>query len=164
MPEIDMIVALWNRDTAKKQAGFNADRIRLLNEALQACQAQFGTILKPGQKIKGIFLAPEYYFASEHAGQVERYGSLNERCLTETGKDFIVQSLLTASKTYPQILLIPGTVAWKKSLTRTPDQEFKRNPETYRRTNIAKTQTRQDSVYNAINTNYLSGGATGGYL
>ncbi len=164
MPEIDMVVALWNRDTATKQAGFNPDRLRLLNDALQACQAQLATILKPAQKIKGIFLAPEYYFARENAGQVERYGSLNERCLTETGKDFIVQHLLTVSKTYPQVLLIPGTVAWKKSVTRTPDQEFKRDPETHRRTNIAKTQTRQDSVFNAINTNFGIGGSRGGYL
>jgi hypothetical protein len=140
MPEIDMIVALWNRDTGSKQTGFNPDRLRLLNDALRACQSQFGTILKPSQKIKGLFLAPEYYFACENAGQVARYGSLNERCLTETGKDFIVQSLLTVSKTYPQILLIPGTVAWKKSLIRTPGQEFKRDPQTYQRTNIAKTR------------------------
>ncbi len=164
MPEIDMVVALWNRDTAKKQTGFNPDRLRLLNEALQACQAQFATILKPSQRIKGIFVAPEYYFARENAGQVQRYGSLNDRCLTETGKEFIVQHLLTVSKTYPQVLLIPGTVAWKKSLNRTPEQEFKRNPETYQRTTIAKTQTRQDSVFNAIRTNFNNGGARGGYL
>ena len=71
------------------------------------------------QEIKGIFVAPEYYFAkSNTVGDVRQY-SYEER------KDIEKEiAKLSAAYAYKDILIIPGTISWKKN---TPPPENNNN-------------------------------------
>jgi hypothetical protein len=165
MPEIELAVALWNRDTFKKQMGTNPQRVQALQDAIEACDMQFGRILNRNQAIKGIFLSPEYYFAGDKAGLGKADGSFHERCISEADKDGIVASMLALSRRFPKVLIIPGTIAWSKSLVRAPGQEFKRDPETNQRTAVLKTTaTRIEALRTTLQASYNAGGSVGGRM
>jgi hypothetical protein len=164
MPPIDIVVAIWNRDTHTKQMESNPTRLLGLSAALRACEMQFARILGTQQRIKGIFVAPEYYFAADKAGKVLMDGSFNERCVSETMKDHIVSKLLGQSKLYPSVLMIPGTIAWAKPLQRRPGDEFKRDLATNQRTTVLKTQTRTESLKRSLEGSLNTNGAGGGRL
>ncbi len=68
-----------------------------------------------GEKCAGIFVAPEYMFAREYAGsyKVENEWEVIEYGLGEEEKDFILEELMSLSKEFPKILIIPGTIAWQ---------------------------------------------------
>ena len=165
MPEVEIVVALWNRDTPKKQWAYNGDRLQHLRTAIEACNPQLNRILKPNQPIKGIFIAPEYYFAANQAGTGMTNGSFHERGISEADKDMIVNHMLSLSKSFPKLLLIPGTIAWKKSVMRAPGQEYKRDPQTYQRTTVLKTTpSRLHSLLNTYNASIVAGGSRGGLM
>jgi hypothetical protein len=164
MPPIDLNVALWSRATDKRQFDINEKRLEDLREALGACQSFFARVGK-GQNVRGLFVAPEYFFAATNAGLADR--SFHLRGVIETEKDYIVQQLLAISKKpeFRGVLIIPGTIAWWKSLDRTPDQNFKRDPATNERTRQLKADISADgrkrSVSNAIDKARRAGAGTG---
>jgi hypothetical protein len=164
MPDIEMAAAIWNRDTHENQFDVNTNRIKALKGALQACERQFGRILKPQQRIKGIFVAPEYFFAAPLSGRGDGTGSFHLRGVDQDAKDHIVAQLIAVSKLYSKVLLIPGTIAWWKPLNRRPQDEFKRDRSTNERTNVLKTQTREHNVKQALYDNYMAGGSRGGRI
>lgn len=165
MPAMNMVVALWNRDTQKKQMGTNPERIQQLKAAVSACDIQFARILKANQAIRGVFVAPEYYFAGDKAGIGQAGGGFHERCIDETAKDFLVAEMRTLSRKFPKVLLIPGTIAWSKSLQRAPGQEYKRDPQTNLRTNVLKTTPdRITNVGQTLQASINAGGTVGGLL
>ena len=53
-----------------------------------------------------IFVAPEYYFKR----------TLTQRCLTKGERDRTRTAMSALAQTMPNLLLIPGTVAWRKPL------------------------------------------------
>lgn len=57
-----------------------------------------------------IFVAPEYYFSNQRHS--------NDRFYLKEVKQFIVTRLSALAKKYPKMLIIPGTVLWKKSAYR----------------------------------------------
>ena len=59
---------------------------------------------------QSIFVAPEYYFSNQrHA---------DDRFYSKDVKQFIVSRLSALAKKYPRMLIIPGTILWKKSAYR----------------------------------------------
>jgi hypothetical protein len=53
-----------------------------------------------------IFVAPEYYFKR----------TLTQRCLTKVERDQVRTAMTNLAQSHPHLLLIPGTVTWKKPL------------------------------------------------
>jgi hypothetical protein len=81
---------------------------KAVGEAWQAILLQMQS--KPVPFYQSIFLAPEYFFSNQrHA---------NDRFYSKDVKQFIVSRLSALAKRYPKILIIPGTVLWKKSAYR----------------------------------------------
>nr|BFD32547.1 hypothetical protein GTC16762_21650 [Pigmentibacter ruber] len=58
------------------------------------------------QGIRAILLAPEY-FLSKSAGK---------KIITRDEKIFIEKEIIEISKSYKKILLIPGTISWKRNI------------------------------------------------
>jgi predicted amidohydrolase len=56
---------------------------------------------------QSVFLAPEYYFSNQRHS--------NDRFFSQDVKRYIVSRLRTLARQYPEILIIPGTVLWKKN-------------------------------------------------
>jgi hypothetical protein len=158
MAQLDLAVALWNRNTYRKQMDQNPTRLQRLQEAVAACDMQFARVAKPNAAISGIFVAPEYYFAANKAGVAKADGTFYNRCVDEAAKDAIVADLLALSKKFPKMLLIPGTIAWSKSLVRKAGDEFKRDDQNQRTTTKKTTATRMDAVQNSLKGGYNQGG------
>lgn len=74
--------------------------------------------LDAARSVWNIFVAPEYSFASpvKH----NNHASGDARHLSEGAKVDIEDWLKTLSVQHPKTLIFPGSIAWKKSLTRPP--------------------------------------------
>lgn len=73
-----------------------------------------------GQTPWGIFVAPEYLFAYPSKGDNHAYG--DQRHLNENDKTNLLKRLEEKSKNCPGLVIIPGTVAWEKTLWRPDDR------------------------------------------
>lgn len=119
MPTLELRVAVWTVDTFTGYEFASSvftmsttleERLGLLREALDAAWKGFR---KPGNSTESpylnVFLAPEYLFVR----------APNARVLTMGEADVIECAIRDLSK---GMLLIPGTVVWKKPLDREADQ------------------------------------------
>jgi hypothetical protein len=95
----DAYIAIWHLNTRVDTAG--GAKLVAADQAFSRLGAQPGDIQ--------VFAAPEYYFAKS-GDKILGYSAAE--------KDQIKQSLLQLSATYPDVVLIPGTVAWKEELKR----------------------------------------------
>lgn len=81
-----------------------------------------------------LFVAPEYYFSvSDRAHAME-----------QAEKDRIVGFLKALSSQYPSLVLVPGTIAWKKPLNRSEAQKYKKG------TTIEKDESRMQKFMKRI--------------
>ncbi len=81
------------------------DRIeKAVKEAWDAIKLQMQR--DPHPFYQSVFLAPEYYFSNQRHS--------NDRFFAQDVKRLIVSRLRTLARQYPKILIIPGTVLWKK--------------------------------------------------
>jgi hypothetical protein len=64
-----------------------------------------------------LFVAPEYLFAASDAAHA----------VPQDTKVTIVQSLMALSGRYPNLLLVPGTIAWKKPVVRSKEKMYKKS-------------------------------------
>lgn len=120
-----MLVALWGRSNAVKHLEReNGARITLLQQALVAVRKQAQALLLPDRPSpKALFVVPEYYITQVHGGEWEgtaQKGGFVPRSISEEEKERVLQQFLKLSRQFPEILIIPGTVAWKKPLDRSP--------------------------------------------
>ncbi|MFO0891726.1 MAG: hypothetical protein U0790_21605 [Isosphaeraceae bacterium] len=131
--------------------------------------------------MKGLFVAPEYYFARAKMGQWSGSSQkFKTRSIDQDKKDHIVKELREISKRFPGIAIIPGSIAWEKPLDR-PANEFRKNRFTGELTTTLKTTDRrakaiqhvkavgdlgmgnqtkgntkaEETIWDVINTNYL---------
>ncbi len=90
------------------------------------------------------FVAPEYYFASPKMGKwSDSQDRFRGRPIEQRDKETLQAQLLKLSEQYPDIVLVPGTIAWRKPLDRPAGETLKKNPVTGLRTGIAKTTDRR---------------------
>jgi hypothetical protein len=139
-----MLVGLWSRNTPDVHHGGLSTLVRasILEDALdRMTQVTEQQSVPRGQKIRGIFVAPEYYFSNTYSGTVAM-GGMQERSLSEQDKEAVVASIEGISARHPGILIVPGTVAWKKSFARTGEYRFKKDKATGQRTTELKTISR----------------------
>ena len=79
-----------------------------------------------------MFVAPEYLFARSDTAHL----------ITEAEKREVVLRLQALSRHWPELVLIPGTIAWKKPAVRPVDERFRKDPQTGKRTGSEKTRDR----------------------
>lgn len=65
------------------------------------------------QKIRGILIAPEYFFSSQYRLPNSQG---NTRQVSEKKRDKIDRELQKLSEQFPSILIVAGTIAWSKKL------------------------------------------------
>lgn len=65
-----------------------------------------------------LFVAPEYYFAR----------SSGMHAISELEKRQLVGRLAAFTSDYPRLILVPGTIAWRKPIHRPQSQMRKRDP------------------------------------
>ncbi len=117
---MDFIVGLWSVTTAVPSftsATIN-QRINDLESAVDELAVQVAMASFPvDQKIRGIFVAPEYFLAHQDAEKVVS-SQVTERTISVGERDACVQQLCALSTLHPHILIVPGTIAWKKTFAR----------------------------------------------
>jgi hypothetical protein len=95
-------------------------------ELVEECLAALAQVIKldPSQSqqhaIKGIFVAPEYFLAAPTPGEYDGgQHTFRRRSVSEDEKNTALQRLSwTSGLYYPDILIVPGTIAWTKSFKR----------------------------------------------
>jgi hypothetical protein len=113
-----IVVSTWHRLHHRQQfAGRMGQRIRWLEHAVAATDkmVQSKNYERDGL-IRGIFAAPEYFFAGLYAGLELNNGSYAPRSINAHRHEFVLRNLLRISAKRPRILIIPGTIAWKQSM------------------------------------------------
>ena len=116
---MSVLVCIWARDNAAQMSWSNEWRLHALFELCKATQAaiqSLGTGISYTKPYKAMVVLPEYYFTRI------RTSALAAKAMQEDVKDQLVKELLAISLVFPDFLLIPGTIAFRKSLIR-PDSK-----------------------------------------
>ena len=155
MAQVYVWTALWNIDTYIPRTGFNpthqlADlntlqRYQLMERTVEQAFMKLGKSLVQSSNQLGLndiwvflFVAPEYYFSrSDRAHAID-----------EDEKRNVVGRLATLSGKYTRLILVPGSIAWKKPAVRPQSELRKLDKRTGKRTGPEKTRTRL-SKFNA---------------
>lgn len=123
------IAGLWTALSAETWPQSLDNRLKQLDTCLAKLSQQIGI---EGVKysidgaVQGVFLAPEYFFSEQGAKRAP---------LDELDYYRLEQKLCALSKKYPSILIVPGTIFYKKNLIRPADTlaKYKFNEKTGRR-------------------------------
>jgi hypothetical protein len=159
-----IIVGLWSRDTTKHSTSTTTDKIRHLKDALTRLAAMMQAQKIPDkQDIRGILIAPEYFFTKPNAGKWNGI-SFNDRSLSQTDVQNAVNEFEVVSKANQKVLLVPGTFAWKKPLIRPVSEARKFSSLTGDRSGPLKStsrldQARQNLTHEQATTGERMGGA-----
>jgi len=112
-----LVASTWNRDSGDQQQSRPMRRLAGLRQAVQAMQAKVDACnYERSGLVRGIFVGPEYLFASRWAGFTYSNGTQVARSVTQDSHDALLRELMAISSAYPRILMLPGTIAWKKPL------------------------------------------------
>ena len=131
-------IGLWSRDTIRKRP-FTTEKIRALTQCLQALNQRTAYFHQTYNETSiGILVAPEYFGVRQDGGNWNGYNRFRSRAITEQTKNFIVDQMIALSRNFSYILIVPGTIAWKKPLDRSPHEQNKRDPYTGQRTGPPK--------------------------
>ena len=83
------------------------DRLEtMVDEAWRAMQTEFQA--HPVPSAQYVFLAPEYFFSNRRTA--------NDRFFSHDVKRATIDRLRALSRTYPKVLIVPGTILWTKAL------------------------------------------------
>jgi hypothetical protein len=154
-------VALWGTDS--KQHESYRTRMDRLRAALVAANNQANRHLagkKTGPRVQTIFVAPEYLFAQQVGPNdptltdgfhypVPYANASDNRFLHALVKDRLLTELLSLSMAFDRMLLVPGTIAWRKPLLRTGPYRYKKQADGTRGTTL-KTTDRLTKAYDRV--------------
>lgn len=148
--EVVVWTALWSVDTLISRRGprpenavaalSQRERVALLGRVVEQAYIFLAKDLirlaeeigKSGTKWYLLFVAPEYLFARSDTAHA----------ITQAEKREVVRLLAALSLRYPELILVPGSIAWKKPAVRPASELRKRDPETGRRTGPEKEESR----------------------
>lgn len=108
-------VTIWQVNTHAMQYLDLNNRLAFLYKAVDEAYTHLRHLPANNRKLRGIFVAPEYYFAKQAAGGHHQLSE--ERYLSDEEQHDVTASLTCLSRLYPDLLIIPGTMAWKKPLS-----------------------------------------------
>jgi hypothetical protein len=117
---VKVVVALFNIDTQKSQYMSADQRVREVSKAVEHAREYTdsqGTFWTDPSHLRAIFLAPEYCFARSLPNQKADHGFGDQRQIDE---DYVKNNLrpvfANLSLGFKNALIVPGTVAWRKSI------------------------------------------------
>ncbi|OEZ63805.1 hypothetical protein [Duganella sp. HH105] len=144
-----LIAAVWSVDTKHIQDIPLATRMNELREAVgRADEAVMRIVRETGASLGdtplGVFVAPEYMFAHQIGRGDHNTG--DRRHISEADKSVLLGELTALSTAYPRLLLIPGTIAWRKTFDRVGAKQ------TSTKTGLPKAVSRQDKAVAALQT------------
>lgn len=116
-----LIVAVWSVNTEHMQNTTLDARMTNLTAAIAQAQAEVHRMagrngLSLGDSPLGLFVAPEYLFA--HPAPGHNHNTPDRRHMEEADKVIQLARLQALSLNHPRIILVPGTIAWRKPLER----------------------------------------------
>jgi len=125
MAKYQLTIAVWHSDTTSNQNLTSNIRLWKLKEALSdfaragLAKPKSGITATPGDTPRAIFVAPEYVFAKP-TGERWKTGHTydDQRALEQADKEKIVWELVAMSKAYPDVLILPGSITWRKPVVR----------------------------------------------
>lgn len=131
MPKLILVTRLIKDTTNQIFASLpNSRKIDLLKNALRYMNCTLNSYYPNtiGQVIRGILIAPEYFFSTKHnlPNLIGNCRQISQECRYE-----ITRELETLSLQFPSILIIAGTVAWMKKLDQ-GDDKFKKRVDKYK--------------------------------
>jgi hypothetical protein len=151
MRNVYVWTALWTLDTFIPRSGSNAsyalndlttiERYQLLARVVEQAWMSMARNLIENAVEKLIeenaiwlflFVAPEYYFARSDSAHA----------ISETEKRAVVSRLSTLSGQYTNLILVPGSIAWKKPVMRPTAELRKKDPSSRLRTAELKLKSR----------------------
>lgn len=130
MPKLILVTRL-KKDTTKQifTSLPNSRKIELLKNALRYMNSTLSSYYPNtvGQVIRGILIAPEYFFSTKHQlpNLMGNCRQISQECRYE-----ITGELEKLSLQHPSILIIAGTMAWMKKLDQ-GDDKFKKRIDKY---------------------------------
>src|SRR5581483_8806196 len=140
-----MIAGLWSRKNYDKAGSSKDARIKALKDCVQKLALQVKQEKIEDSEIQGILVAPEYFFTKPDPGTWDGAQFLT-RAISQAEKDQAVAEFESVSKAFPTLLLVPGTIAWKKPLVRSASEIRKKDKLTGQRTGPLKTTSRMDKA------------------
>jgi predicted amidohydrolase len=158
-----MIAGLWSRKNYDKAGSSKDARIKALKDCVQKLALQVKQEKIEDSEIQGILVAPEYFFTKPDPGTWDGAQFLT-RAISQAEKEQAVAEFESVSKAFPTLLLVPGTIAWKKPLVRSASETRKKDKVTGQRTGPLKTTSRLDKAlaslqYEQTTTGEKMGGA-----
>lgn len=130
MSKLILVTRLIKDTTRQIFANFSVSRrIELLKSALRYMNCTLNSYYPNtvGQVIRGILIAPEYFFSTKH--NLPNLNG-NPRQISQECRYEITAELKELSLQYPSILIIAGTMAWMKKLDQ-GGENFKKRIEKY---------------------------------
>jgi predicted amidohydrolase len=162
---LTILAGLWSRPSS---SGLDRDKetnLRELRKALKLHKKAMESAKIPGVGLRGLFVAPEYYFAQPFSGSWDMTrGRFRTRAIAQTDKEHIVRQLQTISDDFPGVIILPGTIAWRKPLDRVGEYRYERDKSTGMRTDQLKTDDRRSKAFQKIASEGNSNMATVGYF
>jgi hypothetical protein len=117
------------------------DKVRVLKDVVaQAWSLMPAPALNPGEQWLPIFLAPEYFFSR----------SATAHLMDTQTSDHVYEKLPRLSSRYPQLVLMPGTIAFLKAVV-----THAKNRSTKYAARLASVDKPADQLYIAHNTAYI---------
>lgn len=137
-------IGLLNYNTQEHQSDALAARMARIAQGMWDLERELSPHVLPGsQPLRGVLLAPEYMFARPAAGQDHAFGE--QRQLEQADADGVRRAMEALSARYPGILLVPGTVAWRKPVPQDLENGWARKIPKY--TAILEDASRYNSHY-----------------
>ena len=126
-----LVVYIWSFNTIAQTDSIVTRQINLAN-ALKAAYADLRQLGRSdGLSPEGLFIAPEYLFANPVSSSAHGHTRGSKRQLEEGEKDRLVTYMKDVSRTMPGLLIIAGSVAWRKPFAR-PAEKQRRSDGSYK--------------------------------
>jgi hypothetical protein len=148
--------ALWSRPSTGNMTNAGrtvAQGFEQLSKAMDAAVKRMGEAwmdledVEKQPRLKGVFAAPEYYFATGGMGTWDQSaGNFRSRPIEQTAKESLLNDLISLSKRHPNYVIVPGSVAWKKPLDRVGAENYVKDKTTGLRTTTPKAIDRRTKV------------------
>jgi hypothetical protein len=149
--EKTLIVALWSVNTQGMQHLTLDSRWQALKQCVEhAYEQAMKQLCDLNDKPFALFVAPEYLMAQPdpikmHMPPVPKHNFPgSRRHIDEADKNIQLQRYLALSDTCKGMILVPGTIAWRKSLERSGPKQ------TSTKTGKAKTRSRYDKAIESL--------------
>ena len=116
-------VGMLRYDTQRWQSEKTSLRLMRMEVALEELEvAMAHDRFDPSQPLHAVFLSPEYMFARRTPPEFNDHTRAHVRQMEVERRDKLLDRLRELSVQHPRILIVPGTVAWRKPIDSAQDK------------------------------------------